>query len=73
MGSESKVLVREIPLVCAVLTVSNISRVCAAETQNRALASARGVAGKPTTTTPIFLFSRCLAKALKKKIKKEVN
>lgn len=47
-----------------VLTVSSISRVCAAETQNRARASARGVAGNPTTTTPIFLFNRCLAKAL---------
>lgn len=71
MCSESKVPELEIPLACAILTVSNISRVCAAERQNRARPSARGVAGNPTTTTPIFLFNRCLAKALKTKM--EVN
>lgn len=50
----------------AVLTVSNISRVCAADTQNRALDSVIGVAGNPTTTTPIFFFNMSLAKALRK-------
>lgn len=70
---ESKVSALDIPLACAILTVSNISRVCAAETQNRARASARGVAGNPTTTTPIFLFNKCLAKALKERQKKEIN
>lgn len=50
----------------AVLTVSNISRVCAADTQNRALDSVIGVAGNPTTTTPMFLSNMRLAKALRR-------
>lgn len=50
----------------AVLTVSNISRVCAADTQNRALDSVIGVAGNPTTTTPIFFSNMRLAKALRR-------
>lgn len=64
MCSESEEPVLEILLAYGGLTASNISRVCAAEMQIRARASARGVAGNPTTTTPIFRFSRCLAKAL---------
>ena len=55
------------------LTVSSISRVCAAETQNRARASARGVAGNPTTTTPIFLSNRCLAKALRERLRRSLT
>ena len=55
------------------LTVSSISRVCAAETQNRARASARGVAGNPTTTTPIFLSNRCLAKALRERLRRRLT
>lgn len=50
----------------AALTVSNISRVCAADTQNRALDSVIGVAGNPTTTTPIFFSNMRLAKALRR-------
>lgn len=48
------------------LTVSNISRVCAADTQNRALDSVMGVAGNPTTTTPMFFSNIRLAKALRR-------
>lgn len=40
-----------------VVTLSSISLVWAAEIQKRALDSMIGVAGKPTTTTPIFLFN----------------
>lgn len=42
----------------------SMALVCAAETQKRARASVIGVAGKPTTTTPIFLSSISRAKAL---------
>lgn len=38
--------------------------VWAADTQKRALASVMGVAGKPTTTTPIFLFNMARENAL---------
>lgn len=38
--------------------------VCAADRQKRARASVIGVAGKPTTTTPIFLASISREKAL---------
>lgn len=44
-----------------------MSRIClvwAAEMQKRTLDSMMGVAGKPTTTTPMFLFSISLPKAL---------
>lgn len=51
---------------CAALTVSNISRVCAADTQKRALDSVMGVAGNPTTTTPMFFSNMRLAKALRR-------
>lgn len=53
------------------LTVSNISRVCAADTQNRALDSVIGVAGNPTTTTPIFFSNMRLAKALQSEEEKK--
>ncbi len=46
------------------ITLSSISLVWAADTQKRALASAIGVAGKPTTTTPIFLFNMARENAL---------
>lgn len=42
----------------------SMALVCAADTQKRARASVIGVAGKPTTTTPIFLSSISRAKAL---------
>ena len=71
--SESEDPILSLLLGCGVLTASNISRVCAAETQNRARASARGVAGNPTTTTPIFLFNRCLAKALREMLKRRLT
>lgn len=48
------------------LTVSSISLVWAAETQKRALDSMMGVAGKPTTTVPMFLFTISRPKALKR-------
>lgn len=47
-----------------VVTWSRICLVCAAEMQKRTLDSMMGVAGKPTTTTPMFLFSISLPKAL---------
>lgn len=47
------------------LTVSSISLVWAAEMQKRALDSMIGVAGKPTTTVPMFLFIISRPKALK--------
>ncbi len=47
------------------LTVSSISLVWAAETQKRALDSMMGVAGKPTTTVPMFLFNISRPNALK--------
>lgn len=47
-----------------VCTWSSMALVCAADTQKRALASVIGVAGKPTTTTPIFLCSISREKAL---------
>lgn len=46
------------------LTVSSISLVWAADTQKRARDSMIGVAGKPTTTVPMFLFSISRPKAL---------
>ena len=46
------------------LTVSSISLVCAADTQKRALDSMIGVAGNPTTTVPMFLFTISLPNAL---------
>lgn len=49
------------------LTVSSISLVWAADTQKRALDSMMGVAGKPTTTVPMFLFSISRPKALMSK------
>lgn len=42
----------------------SIALVCAADKQKRARASVIGVAGKPTTTTPIFLSSISREKAL---------
>lgn len=48
------------------LTVFSISLVWAAETQKRALDSMMGVAGKPTTTVPMFLFNISRPNALKK-------
>lgn len=48
------------------LTVSSISLVWAAEMQKRALDSMIGVAGKPTTTVPMFLFIISRPKALKR-------
>ena len=47
-------------------TLSSMARVCAADTQKRARASVMGVAGKPTTTTPIFLASMALENALQR-------
>lgn len=47
------------------LTVSSVSLVWAAETQKRALDSMMGVAGKPTTTVPMFLFNISRPNALK--------
>lgn len=49
------------------LTVLSISLVWAAEMQKRALDSMMGVAGKPTTTVPMFLFNISRPNALKKK------
>lgn len=54
-------------------TWSSISRVCAADRQKRARASVIGVAGKPTTTTPIFLSSISRAKALITVVKREAT
>ena len=51
------------------LTLSSISRVCAAERQNLVRDSIKGVAGNPTTTTAMFLFSISRPNALLKKIK----
>lgn len=45
--------------------MSSISLVWAAETQKRALDSMMGVAGKPTTTVPMFLLSISRPNALK--------
>ena len=45
-------------------TWSSMALVCPADRQKRARASEIGVAGKPTTTTPIFLSSISLANAL---------
>lgn len=64
-------------LVC-VCTWFSISRVCAADIQKRARASVIGVAGKPTTTTPIFLASISRANALisikkEKRVKHEAH
>lgn len=42
-----------------------MSLVCAADTQNLALDSMMGVAGKPTTTVPMFLFTISLPNALR--------
>lgn len=57
--------------VCsACFTWSSISLVCAADRQKRARASVMGVAGKPTTTTPIFRSSISRAKALDRAIAK---
>lgn len=50
---------------CA-LTLSNISRVWAADKQNLVRDSIRGVAGNPTTTTAMFLFNISRPNALKK-------
>lgn len=47
-----------------VLTVSSISLVWAADTQKRARDSMMGVAGKPTTTVPMFLLNISRPKAL---------
>lgn len=47
------------------LTVLSISLVCAAEMQKRARDSMMGVAGKPTTTVPMFLFNISRPNALK--------
>lgn len=46
------------------VTLSRMGLVWAAEMQKRTLDSMMGVAGKPTTTTPMFLFSISLPKAL---------
>lgn len=46
-----------------------MSFVCAAEMQNRARDSMIGVAGKPTTTTPMFLFNISLPNALEEHVK----
>lgn len=46
-------------------TSSNISFVCEADRQKRALHLVIGVAGKPTTTTPIPLFRLSLENFLK--------
>lgn len=46
------------------LTLSRICLLWAAEMQKRTLDSMMGVAGKPTTTTPMFLFNISLPKAL---------
>lgn len=48
------------------LTLSNISRVWAADKQNLVRDSIRGVAGNPTTTTAMFLFNISRPNALKK-------
>lgn len=53
-----------VSLCSAGFTWSSISLVCAADRQKRARASVMGVAGKPTTTTPIFRSSISRAKAL---------
>lgn len=45
-------------------TWSSMALVCPADRQKRARASVIGVAGKPTTTTPIFRSSISLANAL---------
>lgn len=47
-------------------TWSSMSLVCAADRQKRARASVMGVAGKPTTTTPILRSSISRAKALER-------
>lgn len=46
------------------VTSSRMGLVWAAEMQKRTLDSMMGVAGKPTTTTPMFLFNISLPKAL---------
>ena len=47
-------------------TLSSMALVCAADKQKRARASVMGVAGKPTTTTPIFLANMALENALRR-------
>lgn len=49
----------------ALLTLSSISFVWAADKQNLARDSIMGVAGKPTTTIPSPLFKHSLPRALK--------
>lgn len=54
-------------LLVTMVTEVTLSRSCllwAAEMQKRTLDSMMGVAGKPTTTTPMFLFNISLPKAL---------
>lgn len=46
------------------VTLSSMCFVWAAEMQKRARDSMMGVAGKPTTTTPMFLFNISLPNAL---------
>lgn len=59
---------------CAcVYTWFRMSLVCAADRQKRARASVIGVAGKPTTTTPIFLSSISRAKALSRNNKRQTT
>lgn len=54
-----------------VCTWFSMALVCDADRQKRARASVIGVAGKPTTTTPIFLSSISRAKALVKNEQRE--
>lgn len=55
------------------LTVSSISLVWAADKQNLALDSMMGVAGKPTTTTPMFRFSISRPNALPERTTKIIR